>query len=97
MLSSIWVLSANESYPTVCQSLQTRWDGVFSEVEEKKSKKMEKIVMTRIVAVSLRVVQLHLSTLEISFAISQAVTFTGLLTLLRCTGVSSAPGSIPSA
>ena len=35
MLSSIWVLSANESYPTVCQSLQTRWDDVFTEVEEK--------------------------------------------------------------
>lgn len=39
MLSSIWVLSANESYPTVCQSLQTRWDDVFTEVEEKNPRK----------------------------------------------------------
>lgn len=83
MLSSIWVLSANESYPSVCQSLQTKWDGVFTEVEGKKSKKTEKISMTRITAVSLRVVQLDLSTLEISFAASQAVTFTGLLVLLH--------------
>lgn len=52
--------------------------------------------MTRIIAVSLRVVQLDLSPLEISFAVSQALTFAGLLLLLSCTGVGSAPGTIPT-
>lgn len=37
MVSSLWVLSANDSYPAVCQPLPAGWDGVFTEVEEKKS------------------------------------------------------------
>lgn len=39
MVSSIWELWANESYPAVCQSLQTRWDSLFTEAKEKRSKK----------------------------------------------------------
>jgi len=63
---------------------------------KKKCKKIGKIAVTRIIAVSLRVVQLDLSTSEISFAISQAVTCTGLLTPLHCTAESSTPVPVPT-
>lgn len=68
MLSSLWVLSANDSYPAV--SLPTRWDGVFTEVEEKIPKKIEKNVHERIIAASLRVVEPDLSPPEVSFIVS---------------------------
>lgn len=93
MLISIWVLSANESWITVCQSPQTGWDGVVTRVEEN-SQKTGRTAMMRIISALLTASELDLSVIELSLAMFQACAF---IASLPCSSVSSSPMSIPVA
>lgn len=71
MLISIWTLSANESWITVCQSPQNGWEGVVTKVEEN-SQKIGRTAMMRIISALLTASELDLSVIELSLAMFQA-------------------------